>query len=438
MSSDAIRKLIIEDVRCFAGRQEFEIRPLTFLVGENSTGKSTALGCFQILASQFTNTDESALNFNTAPYKMGTFRNIVTRKSPACDQFKLGFELGDKKIREFTVTLAERRQSNELVNKQVEIIFSDGRICFSEQHETMEYRHGNPFQIDTTNTDIAKNSFHILNGLGIIGFPSFFLADYLRVYYPEQDKINQPEGKALARFLEKQDSSRQHNLMVNRPFSFAPVRSRPERTYDPIREFEDPEGSDIPLFLMRVKSSRNDEWKKLQRQLAQFGKSSGLFQSVEVKRHGETMSDPFQIQIKVRGNESNIMDVGYGVSQILPVLARIFISRENRFLLQQPEVHLHPRGQAELTSLFVKTIKQRQHAFIIETHSDYMVDRARIEIRKGNIAPDDVSLVYMEPKGSRVKAHNISFDEQANFINVPASYGDFFLKETDRLLGFEG
>ena len=46
-----IRKLIIEDVRCFAGRQEFDIRPLTFLVGENSTGKSTILGCFDTLIS---------------------------------------------------------------------------------------------------------------------------------------------------------------------------------------------------------------------------------------------------------------------------------------------------------------------------------------------------------------------------------------------------
>ena len=47
----SIRKLIIEDVRCFAGRQEFNIRPLTFLVGENSTGKSTVLGCFQTLCN---------------------------------------------------------------------------------------------------------------------------------------------------------------------------------------------------------------------------------------------------------------------------------------------------------------------------------------------------------------------------------------------------
>ena len=46
-----ITQFTMEEVRCFAGRQEFNIRPLTFLVGENSTGKTTALACFQVLAN---------------------------------------------------------------------------------------------------------------------------------------------------------------------------------------------------------------------------------------------------------------------------------------------------------------------------------------------------------------------------------------------------
>ena len=46
-----ITQFTMEKVRCFAESQPFEIRPLTFLVGENSTGKTTALGCFQVLAN---------------------------------------------------------------------------------------------------------------------------------------------------------------------------------------------------------------------------------------------------------------------------------------------------------------------------------------------------------------------------------------------------
>ena len=104
--------------------------------------------------------------------------------------------------------------------------------------------------------------------------------------------------------------------------------------------------------------------------------------------------------------------------------------------MQQPEVHLHPRGQAELSSLLVNLVKQREHKFIVETHSDHMVDRARIEIMKKRILPEDVSLIYLEPVGNSVKVHNIAFDEQANLIGAPGSYREFFLKESDKLLGF--
>ena len=66
-----------------------------------------------------------------------------------------------------------------------------------------------------------------------------------------------------------------------------------------------------------------------------------------------------------------------------------------------------------------------------------MIDRARIEIRKGTISPEDVSLIYLEPKGRVVKVHNIGFDKMGNMVGVPTHYRGFFMKEYRRLMGFE-
>ena len=110
---------------------------------------------------------------------------------------------------------------------------------------------------------------------------------------------------------------------------------------------------------------------------------------------------------------------------------------EAYYLLQQPEVHLHPKAQAELTSLLAQLASMGNQSFVVETHSDYMVDRARIEIRRGNINADDVSLIYLEPKKNVVKVHNITFDKMGNMMGVPPHFRDFFLLETDRLMGFE-
>ena len=224
--------------------------------------------------------------------------------------------------------------------------------------------------------------------------------------------------------------------------SLSPIRARPKRTYDPTREFNDPEGSDVPMRLMRTQTIKKERWEGLKQKLVEFGKHSELFQNIEIKNLGGSLGDPFQLKVKVRGPSANLIDVGYGVSQILPILvqildADIYRNARTTFLLQQPEVHLHPKAQAQLSSLLVELANHEHHAFIVETHSDYMIDRARIEIRRGNISPKDVSLIYLEPKGRVVHVHNIRFDKMANMLDVPPHYGKFFLQETDRLMGFE-
>ena len=211
--------------------------------------------------------------------------------------------------------------------------------------------------------------------------------------------------------------------------------------------FYDPEGNYVPEWLRLMKATEKKRWEDLKGQLVDFGKCSGLFQNIDVRTFGGSISNPFQLKVKVRGPNSNIVDVGYGVSQILPILAnsieppvhRGALTEKPFLLLQQPEIHLHPRAQAELSSLLAKSARQGSSgwSFIVETHSDYMIDRARIEIRKGTIRHKDVSLIYLEPKGNAVKVHNIGFDKMGNMEGVPSHYREFFLNEIDRLMGFE-
>ena len=191
----------------------------------------------------------------------------------------------------------------------------------------------------------------------------------------------------------------------------------------------------MPMMLMNLSISSEKKWEGLKTQLQNFGLASGLFSAISIRKLGRSRSDPFQLRIKVRGPSANLMDVGYGICQVLPILVRILTAENTKFLLQQPEVHLHPRGQAELASLLIDTYRVYGNSFIIETHSDYMIDRARIEILNGKIPPEDVSLIYLEPVGNQVKTHNIGFDAQANMTNVPEGYRSFFLNESDKLLG---
>ena len=426
-----ITQFTMEEVRCFSERQTLEIRPLTFLVGENSTGKTTALACFHVLANYLR---REGVDFNSHPYSMGTFKDIVRNSRKKEKAFKLGiaYEHADEPV-ELTVEFVQKKGGIEPAVNSVSVKFVDGEIVF-EIEDLLGHR---PY---LTAFDEKRNRYRIVSGPDIsldLGL-DFFLRS---LEGPAEGEI------ALKKYLKAREKSTStlyepwpiwRNVAV---FSTAPIRSKPKRTYDAIREFNDPEGSDIPMQLMRIAATQKDNWATLKAQLVAFGKSSGLFQNIEVKNLGGALGSPFQLKFTVRGPNANLINVGYGVSQILPILVQILDVDADRkipfFLLQQPEVHLHPRAQAELSSLLVQLASTSNRAFIVETHSDYMIDRARIDIRKGHIQHEDVSLIYFEPKGNIVKVHNIGFDEMGNLVNVPAHYRDFFLKETDRLMGFE-
>ena len=440
-----IQKLIIEDVRCFAGRQEFNICPLTFLVGENSTGKSTALGCFHTFHS-FTSARAygSHLDFNVEPYQMGAFADIARRSTPKKKSFMLGFEFksenGGEEVKYF-LTLTEKEKGSEpIVQEQRFFNSNDQVVLVRDERETgaerrTRLRHN--FENFIASTEESGRRTFLVKVREPFSYMSFF----------ENWEYAWPilrEGRRNISSLEKE--FRECAKRLSEPFrerwngysySFAPIRSKPQRTYDPLKETISPEGGDIPMALMNMFRADEKGWKELKSRLIEFGKASGLFTDIHVRRLGKSVGDPFQLQIKVKGPKVNMIDVGYGVNQLLPILVRMFNAPQRMtFLMQQPEVHLHPRGQAELSSLLVDLVKQRGHKFMIETHSDYMVDRARIEIMKKRISPEDVSLIYLESVGNSVKVHNIAFDEQANFIDAPGSYREFFLKESDKLLGF--
>ena len=139
-----------------------------------------------------------------------------------------------------------------------------------------------------------------------------------------------------------------------------------------------------------------------------------------------------------KGARRNLIDVGYGVSQVLPLLVDLLEPNgSSRLLLQQPEVHLHPSAQAQLGSLLCATAGA-QCQLIVETHSDYTLDRILLDIRdkRSDLEPDDVSILYFERDDLSVTIHSIRIDDEGNLLDAPDGYRRFFRDELKRVIDY--
>ena len=436
--------ITLENYRCFRERQTARLAPLTLLVGENSTGKTS----FQALIRALWDVAfrDAVPYFREEPYDLGGFRDIVYNgdQGEPADTFEAGFEDHQSQTRtpgmeeaSFLVTFADRGgvpfPAKRRIVRQETWFETD-----SQYGAPTLVRFGTPQgQIEHT---VESNFLQGDDGLAPLWY---LIADFDRrgADDPDREKeyLDSIRNWAMRSFR-LESIFRSESDGKQRPFAGAPVRSRPRRTYDPMRPYRDPEGEYIPTYLASLSYRDAGEWQGLKGALEKFGRDSGLFNEISVKSLGETEGTPFQVQVRKfggRGIQRNLIDVGYGVSQALPVLTELLRpDAPSLFLLQQPEVHLHPKAQAALGSLFCSIASQRRQ-LIVETHSDYIIDRIRMDIRdqKSDLKPEDVSLLFFEPGELEVKIHSLRFDETGNVLDTPEGYRDFFMTEVRRSIG---
>lgn len=100
--------------------------------------------------------------------------------------------------------------------------------------------------------------------------------------------------------------------------------------------------------------------------------------------------------------------------------------------LEHPDAHLCQRLQAAMGT-WLCSMSSDEYCLIVETHSDYLVDRVRMEVRDNKkIHPEHVIILFFEREGTKVKIHPIEFDKNGNVNGAPASYRRFCLEETER------
>ena len=436
-----LETITVRNFRCFRERQTARLAPLTLLVGDNSTGKTSFLALIRALTdAAFGN---RVPDFKEAPYDLGSFEEIAHHRGGRgghADTIEAGF--GSDVFR-FEVTFGKQGTAPVPVRR----LLKSGDLWIDQHWDQgrtarlragtergsweiprvpdREYSGDESLATLLTRFSLSQRAFEAPTDLDSLSGGS-------SIFTPRDEE--QLTQLALVLLLPNY-----HEL---RPFASSPVRSKPRRTYDPARPTPDAEGDYLPMYLADLYSRNRPEWERLKAAIQRFGQSAGLFNEVSIKQLGRRESEPFQVQVRrydggLKGPPRNLIDVGYGVSQVLPVIFELLRKEGPRLLLlQQPEVHLHPSAQAALGGLFCQVAGQDRR-LVVETHSDHLLDRVRMDIRdrKTKLQPDDVSILFFERNRLDVRIHSLRIDAEGNVLGAPDTYRRFFMEETRRSLG---
>ena len=455
-----MESVTLENFRCFREKQTVNLAPLTLLVGENSTGKTSLLALIQAL-SQFVFEGRQP-SFKDPPFDLGSFDEIVHNRGAQTNptaSFVAGMsspinlqsadgqsDLPDSTIAAFEVAFQRPLRGTVPLAVRQHIVAGESSVEEKLDYEDDSYEATLTTRRGSWTIHVAESAFgafglilkifKVFNSLpqqieSDVRFPARRIGNSPEMEFEDVRQLLQLDFQRAARFA--------HNGPYEGTLPLAPVRTRPRRSYDPASLILDAEGNHVPSYLADLEHREDMVWPALKDSIESFGKKSGLFNEISVLRHEGDSSSSIQLQFHIRdeGKESpfrNMPDVGYGVSQVLPVITELLRpDGAALFLLQQPEVHLHPSAQAALGSLFCKVAADGRQ-LIVETHSDHLIDRIRMDVRDGktSLNPEDVKILYFERSELDVKIHEITYDNMGNLENVPDGYRRFFMEEVDR------
>ncbi len=170
--------------------------------------------------------------------------------------------------------------------------------------------------------------------------------------------------------------------------------------------------------------------KPFQTLIAEKLKEMGLIESFEVKPISEQRHE-YEVKVRTKGSRDSVdlPDVGFGVSQVLPVLVQCFYAPpESIIIMEQPEIHLHPGAQAALADVMIDAIhskedgRDRNIQLIIETHSEHFLRRLQRRIAENAIDGKKVSCYYANTSKTSAKLEPLDVDSFGNIRNWPENF----------------
>lgn len=383
-----INHISLKNFKCFR-ETDIQVSRITLLTGENSSGKSSVLyGLLTPFQSKF----PYYLSPNGKYVTMGDFREMSFNN------------LKENKIA-LDISVIREKGEPEIEYQTLWKIDAAGRM---PELDCLKYRASSmDFEIISDGDCYRMNHYDTYNGK--------------RVSLPVPESYKTPDVPTYVN-IKISEESRGLNFI-------GPFRPEPERTYYQKTKADEKIGKSGEGYIDQILEWENQKAEEI-KTLRAILRNLGLLNTMKVS---QLPGGRFELNVRVtqKGVWASLADVGFGISQFLPVItADLQLPDHSALLLAEPEIHLHPSVQAALGDYFVQQVRNTDKQYIVETHSEYLLNRIRLSIVKGEIDPSDVSVYYFENSVRGSKTYPVEFTTNGQIRNAPKGFFDTYMMDT--------
>lgn len=444
-------KISLSNFKAIEDIKDFDLKGINIIAGENSGGKSSLLQAFLLIKQTIESQDRgNPLKLNKPYVALGKYREIVNSNK---NNFSFRFSFTEKDFKARTKRLFSGKYGNEYksdintISLQVTFEYQSNRVYVKS------------LGIKLSKNDIIKNYIEFKRHRGY----KYDISCSSSIFFYNSNKVSQIERGELrfrgffpesiecdGRLIRLSPLIQETGILLEEFVSsiqyIGPLREPPKQYYmsdDESTPFVGTKGEYTPSVLAkRLKD-------KIKYHQINFTESGGvafpsctdtleaatkywicdffeMAKNIHLKKHKDGVLYSIQLT-KSNNHSSSILHMGFGISQILPIVVQgLLLTEGDTLILEQPEIHLHPKVQSKLYD-FLCSLQAKGIRTIVETHSDHLITRLRLRAAQTSdeeTLNKDINLIFVQSEEGKAKYNFLELNEMGNLAHWPKGFFD--------------
>jgi predicted ATPase len=435
-----IKQLRIRNFKGWRETDTIRMAPISLFFGTNSSGKSSIGQFLMMLKQTVESPDRKAVFYpggKNSAVQLGSYQEMVFHRNPE-NRISFKYRWSLPKVLKFKDHVSGDSFSGDELDFEAEVALGDSKHhllqikkikyrLFSGERQSLAVELSK--KQDKREYTASSEQYNLVRKKG----RAWALKDVVRFYGFPDEAVAYYQNAEFVQELNLE----QENLFKSICY-LGPLRTKADRLYTWAGITPESVGFSGENTVAAILAARDRKiglgyrrpTKPFEEIIAIKLREMGLIEDFQVNQISDQRQE-YEVKLRTKGSKDwvDLPDVGFGISQVLPVLVQCFYAPPGSIILmEQPEIHLHPSAQSALADVMIDVIGSKENGadrniqLIIETHSEHFLRRLQRRIAEDAISKNKVSAYFANIDRTPAKLEPLQIDLFGNIQNWPKNF----------------